>query len=115
MWSEIISKSVPYYRYNVAEAIANLKDAFAFCEFAWNEIYKDSFDEWSDYETNFEPRVIYRTTDSGISANMLRTMMERFDGFEDALSVVNDVVEYYYDRFDELPEEAQKLEQLYDE
>ena len=44
VFPEIISKSVPYYRYNVAEAIANLNDAYSVCASAWNEIYDASDD-----------------------------------------------------------------------
>ena len=115
VFPEIISKSVPYYRYNVAEAIANLNDAYSVCASAWSEIYDASFEEWSDYETHFQPQMIYRTNDSGISAKMLQIILEKLEGFEDALSVVSDVIDYYYERYDNLPEEAEHLEKLYEE
>lgn len=115
VFPEIISKSVPYYRYNVAEAIANLNDAYSVCASAWSEIYDASFEEWSDFETHFQPQMIYRTNDSGISARMLQVILEKLERFEDALSVVGDVIDYYYERYDDLPEEAEQLEKLYDD
>lgn len=113
---EIISESIPYYKYNIAEAIANVREASEFCERARETVFSAAYTEWSDYDTNFQPKVLYRTNDSGISAKLLQGIMDRFSDFEEALSVVKDVVDYYYEKYeDDVPEIVGKLETIYDD
>ena len=115
VFQEQTVKAIPYYEYNVAEAVAILQAASAFCEEARQKIYEAAFDEWADYETNFKPVPIYKSNDSGITAELLSRILEKFDSYEDALKSVQEVIEYYYEKYDEgVPEQVEDLEATYD-
>ena len=107
-------ESVPYYRYNFAEGIANLEILIMVCRNAKEELFGAAFKVWSDYETHFEERLIYRTNDSGINGEFLQKFINKFSRFDEALNVIKSIINDYID-FDELPEPVEKLEKILDE
>lgn len=92
---EIERGSVPYYKYDFAVAIANLEELIPICEQAREALFDAAFEPLSDYDTNFEEQWIYKSTDSGITIDFLRTFEETFSGFEDALDVIDTIIEDY--------------------
>lgn len=107
-------RSVPYYKYNFAVAIANLESLIPACKSARQSLFDAAFEPWADYDTNFEEKWLYRTTDSGVTIKYLREFVEFFSQFEDALNVIDDIVDEYWEP-DELPEQVETLKNLYDE
>jgi tetratricopeptide (TPR) repeat protein len=114
LFPEVQSHAVPYYRDNFAVAIANLEDLIAICKQAKDTLFDAAYEPWSDYDTNFEEKWIYRTTDSGITVSFLRHFQEVFQKFEDALNVIDSILDEYWD-MDELPEQVEILRQIFDE
>lgn len=115
VFPERILGSIPYYKYNIAEAIAILRGAGSFCIEAKEKIYNAAFTEWADYETDFEPVSIYNSHNSGITARLLSAIIDEFDKYEDALKSVQEVIDYYYEKYeDNVPEQIESLEELYD-
>lgn len=112
LFSDIRSKSVPYYKYNFAVAIANLESLIPACKRARQSLFDAAFEPWSDYDTNFEEKWIYRTNDSGINISFLRGFVEFFSQFEDALNVIYDIVDEYWE-YDELPDQVEILKELF--
>ena len=110
----IIDQSVPYYNFDCIKAIAFLNDALMFCEEAKTVIFDAAYEPWEDYDTNFKTVWIYRTNNSGISAKLLSDILEGFKQYESALAIIGEIVNSYYDEYDELPEDVKCLEQLYD-
>ena len=55
---DIIYESIPYYEYNIAESIACMRAAQRFCEMSKRKIFDAAYTYWSDYETNFEDKII---------------------------------------------------------
>ncbi|MDD6283163.1 MAG: phospholipase D-like domain-containing protein [Oribacterium sp.] len=112
--SEIIEDSIPYYNYNIAESIASINEANKYCDEVRTQIFEAAYTYWNDYETNFKDKVIYRAEDSGISSQLLSEIIEGYEKYEEAMSVVGDVIDSCYEKYeDELPEAAQKLEDLF--
>jgi hypothetical protein len=114
LFTVIKSKSVPYYKHNFAIAILNLKSLIPACEKARQDLYEAAFQPWSDYDTNFEEEWIYRTTDSGITTKFLEGFISSFSKFEDALNVIDEIVDEYWD-IEELPDEIKTLKDLFEE
>ena len=108
------SKSVPYYKYNFAAAIANMESLIPACQSARQGLFDAAFEPWADYDTNFEDKWIYRTTDSGLTIEFLRKFVEFFSKFEDALNVIDSIIDEFWEQ-DELPEPVQTLSSLYEE
>ena len=115
LFSEIKAQSVPYYNYDCATAIVFLQEAAAYCERSKELVYEATYEPWEDYGTNFNTIWIYRTNNSGISAQLLSGIIEGFRQYESALAVINEIVNSYYEKYDELPEEVERLEQIYEE
>lgn len=115
LFPEIKAQSVPYYNYDCATAIVLLSEASSYCEQSKQLVYEAAFEPWEDYDTNFNTVWIYRTNNSGISAQLLSGIIEGFRQYESALSAINEIVNSYYDKYDELPEEVEHLEQIYEE
>lgn len=111
---EVQSKSVPYYNYNFAVAIANLENLIPACNAARQGLFDAAFEPWADYETKFEDVWIYRTTDSGLTIPFLRKFVEFFSRFDDALDVIDDIVAEYWE-LDELPAQVGVLKDLFEE
>lgn len=114
LFPEIQSCAVPYYKENFAVAIANLEDLISICKQAKEVLFEAAYEPWSDYDTNFEEKWIYRTTDSGITISFLRHFQEVFREFEDALNVIDSILDEYWDE-DELPEQVEMLRQIFEE
>lgn len=115
VFSDRVMSSIPYYKYNIAEAIAILRGASSFCIEAKGKIYDAAFTEGADYETDFKPVSVYKSNDSGITASLLSRILDGFGKYEDALKSVQDVIDYYYDKYeDNVPEQIESLEELYD-
>lgn len=119
LWNDIIPditiEAIPYYQYNIAEAVAALKSATVFCEKARKVIFDSSFVEWSDYGTSFKSVVYHRPYDSDITASMLTEILEEFDEYEEALKSVGTVVDSFYVRCgDDVPETVEYLEKVYE-
>ena len=58
---------------------------------------------------------IYRRSNSDISAQLLSGIIEGFGQYESALSVISEIVDSYYEKYDEPSEEIERLEQIYEE
>lgn len=114
LFPEVQSKSVSYYKYNFAIAIANLKNLISACKVARKRLFDAAFEPWADYDTNFEEKWIYRSTDSGVTMNFLRGFINYFSKFEDALNVIDNIIDEYCE-LDELPEQVEKLKLLFEE
>ena len=111
---ELKEKSVPYYKHNFAVAITNLEELIPICQKARSMLFDAAFEPWSDYDTNFEEKWIYRTTESEITVGFLRRFVEAFSKFEDALSIIDSIIDGYWD-CDELPEDVDQLKAMFDE
>lgn len=114
LFVQIREKAVPYYKYNFAIAIANLESLIPACEAARQDLFNAAFEPWSDYDTGFKEVWVYRSTDSGITTKFLREFLDSFSCFEDALSVIDEIIEEYQDS-DELPEQVVVLQGLLEE
>ena len=114
LFPEVVKKSIPYYKYNFAIAIGNLNDLIFECQEARKELFEAAFEPYSDYETGFKEQWIYRTSDSGITINFLRRLIDSFSQFNGALEVIDSIVEKYWGE-DELPETVEALETLFEE
>jgi len=114
LFPDVQQKSVPYYKYNFAVAIANLDSLIPACKIARQHLFDAAFMPWADYDTNFEEKWIYRTTDSGATIEFLQGFMRFFSKFEDALNVVDDIIDEYWE-LDELPEPVGTLKTLFEE
>ncbi len=114
LFPEVQSSSIPFYRYNFAVAIANLERLIPACKAARQELFEATFEPWSEYETNFEEVWSYRTNDSGVTTRFLRGFVDFFSQFEDALDVIETIIDEYSE-LDELPEQVELLQCLYEE
>lgn len=114
LFPEVQNQSVPYFKYNFAVAITNIEALIPACKMARQKLFDAAYMPWADYDTNFEEKWIYRTTESGLTLKFLRGFTQFFSRFDDALSVIDDIVDEYSD-LDELPEKVEKLRELYEE
>lgn len=113
LFPDFQNKSVPYYKYNFAMAIANLEGLIPACKVARQNLFDAAFEPWADYDTNFEEKWIYRTTDSGVTVSFLRGFIEFFSRFDDALNVIDDIIDEYWE-LDELPDQVEVLKGLFE-
>lgn len=111
LFPDVQSKSVPYYRYNFAEAIANLESLIPACRTARQSLFEAAFKPWADYDTNFEEKWLYRKTDNGVTVRFLREFTSFFSQFDDALNVIDDIIDEYWE-LDELPDQVEVLKGL---
>lgn len=81
---------------------------------ARQSLFEAAFEPWADYDTGFKEKWIYRTTDSGVTIGFLRDFNEAFSQFDEALSVIDDIIDEYWE-LDELPEQVEMLKGLYEE
>ena len=114
LFPDVQNESVPYYKYNFAVAIANLESLIPACQAARQSLFDAAFEPWADYDTNFEEKWIYRTTDSGVTVRFLRGFIEFFSRFDDALNVIDDIIDEYW-KLDELPDQVEALKRLFEE
>lgn len=114
LFIEVQESSVPYYHYNFASAIVNLDSLIPLCKSAKEQLFASAFEPWSEYETGFNEKWIYRTTDSGLTSDFLQGFISRFSDFEDALDCIDEILDRYFDSED-IPEDVEKLEELYKE
>lgn len=114
LFSEIQRKSISYYKYNFAVAIVNLESLIPVCKTARQSLFDAAFEPWADYDTNFEEKWIYRTTDSGVTVDFLQNFIKFFSKFEDALNVIDDIIDDYWE-LDELPDQVETLKNLFED
>lgn len=114
LFSEIQRKSISYYKYNFAVAIVNLESLIPACKTARQSLFDAAFEPWADYDTNFEEKWIYRTTDSGVTVDFLQNFIKFFSKFEDALNVIDDIIDDYWE-LDELPDQVETLKNLFED
>ena len=114
LFPSIQREGVPYYKYNIAVAIANIESLIPECEAARKSLFEAAYMPWCDYDTNFEDVWIYQTTESGITESFLENFIDFFSQFEDALNVIDDIVSEYWED-DELPDKVKILETLFEE
>ena len=114
LFPEVQGSSVPFYRHNFAVAIANLESLILACKAARQELFEAAFEPRSEYETNFEEVWRYRTNDNGVTISFLRGFIDSFSQFEDALDVIETIIDEYSE-LDELPEQVELLQCLYEE
>lgn len=110
----IQSNSISYYQYNFTVAILNLEELIPACEAARQRLFEAAFEPWADYDTHFEEKWIYRTTDSGLTIKFLRGFLKFFSKFDDALNVIDSILEEYSE-YDKLPEQVEELNTLFEE
>lgn len=113
LFSDIESQheAVPYYKYNYAIAIVNLNGLIQICKEAKKSLFYATFEPWKDYDTNFEEKWICSTPDSKQSVEFLGEFIERFSQFDDALNVIDEIVDEYCG-LDNLPEPVDMLKSL---
>lgn len=114
LFPHVQGKSVPYYKYNFAEAIANMESLISACKSAKQGLFEAAFEPWADYNTSFEDKWIYKTTDSGLTVDFLHRFVELFSKFKDALNVIDSIIDEYWEP-DELIEPVRTLSSLYEE
>lgn len=114
IFPDMQSRSISYFKYNFALAVANLENLIPACKAARQHLFDAAFEPWADYDTNFEEKWVYRTTDSEITIDFLREFVAFFSQFEDALEVIDDIIDEYWE-LDELPEQVEGLKHLLDE
>lgn len=107
----IKAASVPYYRHNFIQAIYQLRGAVELCRNIRNAVFEASFVPWEDYDTGFETRWIYDTQNSGITHKLLEEFLYNFKQYEDALKVIDTIVDEYWEE-DALPSDVEKLSEL---
>lgn len=71
LFPEVQDRSVPYYKNDFAVAIANLENFIPACREAKQTLFESSYEPWADYDTNFEEKWLYRTTDSQVTIAFL--------------------------------------------
>lgn len=111
---EVQSKSVPYYKYDFAVAIANLENLIPACNAARQSLFDAAFEPWEDYDTNFKEVWTYRKTYSGLTVRFLRGFIEFFSRFDNALDVIDDIVDEYWD-LHETPAQVVTLKELFED
>lgn len=114
LFPDVQRKSVPYYKYNFAVAIANLESLISACKKARQHLFDAAFTSWSDYDTNFEEKRVYCTTESGVTIKFLQSFLNFFSKFDDALNVIDDIIDEYWE-LDELPKQVETLKNLFQE
>ena len=114
LFPNVQTKSVPYYKHNFAVAIANLESLIPVCKMARQSLFNASFEPWADYDTNFEGKWIYRTTDNGVTLTFLNKFIAFFSRFDNALNVIDDIVDEFCE-LDELPDKVAILKELLEE
>lgn len=114
LFPSVQNRSVPYYEYNFAIAIANLESLIPACQEAQDSLFEAAYEPWSDHDTNIEERWIYRTTDSGITVDFLRNFMQFFSQFDDALRIIDSIIDEYAE-CEELPAKVKILKDRFDE
>lgn len=114
LFPEVQERAVPYYKNDFAVAIANLESLIPACKEAKETLFEASYEPWADYDTNFEEKWVFRTTESQVTITFLRDFLELLAQFEDALNVVDDIVEGYWEH-DELPDQVARLSELFEE
>ena len=105
--------AVPYYKYDFVVAITNLKQLSSICRKAKEKLFDASFEPYSDYETRFQEKWVFRTDSNDLTLNFVETFTSIFSRFDEALEVVKRIVDQYAEE-DELPESVEELENLYD-
>lgn len=110
----IQSNSVPYYQYNFTVAILNLEELIPACEAARERLFEAAFEPWADYDTNFEEKWVYRTTDSGLTIKFLRGFLKFFSRFDEALNIIDTIIEEHSES-KVLPEQVEELKSLFEE
>lgn len=115
LFSKIKTQAISYYNYDCATAIVFLSEASSYCKRSKELVYEAAYEPWEDYDTNFNTIWIYRGSNSDISAQLLSGIIEGFGQYESALSVISEIVDSYYEKYDEPSEEIERLEQIYEE
>ena len=88
-----------------------MEDLIPTCRDARDTLFEAAFESWADYDTNFEEIWVYRRYENGVTNEFLKGFMEFFSQFEDALSVIDDVIDEYCE-FDEMPRPVKILQEL---
>lgn len=114
LFPEVQDRSVPYYKNDFAVAIANLENFIPACREAKQTLFESSYEPWADYDTNFEEKWLYRTTDSQVTIAFLNDFTELLAQFDDALNIIEQIVEKYWE-LDELPDQVARLSELFEE
>lgn len=114
LFPEVQRRSVPYYKNDFAIAIANLENLIPACKDARETLFEAAYEPWADYDTKFEEKWVYRTTESQVTIAFLRGFLELLDQFDGALNIVNDIVDGYWE-FDELPNQVVRLNELFED
>ncbi len=114
VFPKIIDISIPYYKDNFLNAITNLIDLINICTSAKQFIYEASFQPIADYDTNFKEKWIFNSTNNDLNISFLENFMHEISKFEDALSVIDSIVDEYWE-LEELPYEIEKLKAMFEE
>lgn len=114
LFPDVQSRSVPYFKYNFAEAIANLDSLIPTCNVARQNLFDAAFEPWLDYDTNFQEKWVYRRTDSDLTVEYLQGFVDFISHFDDALDVISDIIDEYWE-LDELPRQVNELKGIFEE
>ena len=111
LFPQLTDDAIPYYKHNFAQAIYQLHAASLLCKDMHDTIFETTFFPRSDYETNFETQWIYDYQTSGITKKLLEQFLYSFEQYDDALGIVNDIVNEHEGE-NELPEDVAKLAEI---
>lgn len=106
-------KTASYYKYNYAEAIANLEDLIELCTKSKDEVFEASFIPQCDYNTNFNEVWIFDFSSNNLNCKFIETFKCSFSSFEEALKPIENII-YDLEDCDELPDDARELQNMLD-
>lgn len=92
VFMELQNESISYYKHDFAIAIANLENLIQTCQESYDLLFEAAYEPWADYGTNFEEEWVYRTTESGITLDLLNYFIKTFSKFDSALSIIDDII-----------------------
>ncbi len=104
-------KSIPYYKYNFAIALANLDDLISVCQDARQELFEATHYLYNDYGSNFEDVWYYDTSSSQLTVGFMENFVDLFSTYENALLAVRNVIDEFACEED-IPQEITELEEI---
>jgi DNA repair ATPase RecN len=104
-------KSIPYYKYNFAIALANLDDLISVCQDARQELFEATHYLYNDYDSNFEDVWYYDTSSSQLTVGFMENFVDLFSTYENALLAVRNVIDEFACEED-IPQEITELEEI---
>lgn len=104
-------RSIPYYKYNFAIALANLDDLIPICQNARQELFEATHSLYNDYGSNFEDVWYYDTSSSRLTVGFMENFIDSFSFYENALLAVKNVIDEF-ECEEDVPQEIVELEDI---